>query len=226
VRQRAALGIPFRFACVDHGFSQRHLDPPLQSIHLPALQESSFPKSDAFPLRASNGRHPDRSSAGIPQHSAAGAGGSPGCVNVIDQQHVASHQPLGLGRKKSATQILPALVGGQACLTRRDTHTFEQTRFQVQPPLGVASAHLPQGCVGQQFGMVEAPQALFGSVHGNRYDQHLGRRSNESFQATCQEHPQAPGNRLHPLVFEQMNQRSQLTVVSAVGNSFHERRRG
>jgi hypothetical protein len=211
---------------MDHGFSQRHLDPPLQSIHLPALQETSFPESDAFPLRASNGRHPDRSSAGIPQHSAAGAGCGPAGVNVIDQQHVVSHQALGMGRKKSATQILPALVGGQACLTHRDTHTFEQTRFQVQPPLGMASAHLRYGRAGQQFGMVEAPQALFGSVHGNRYDQHRGRRSNERFHAIRQEHPQVLGNRLHPLVFEQMNQRSQLTVVSAIGDSFNERWRG
>jgi hypothetical protein len=190
------------------------------------LQETSFPKSDAFALRASNGRHPDRSSAGIPQHSAAGAGRGPGGVNVIDQQHVASHQELGMGRKKSATQILPALMGGQACLTHRDTHTFEQPRFQVKPPLGVASAHLRHRRASQQFGMVEAAQALFGSVHGNRDDQHLGRRSNERFQAIRQEHPQAPGNRLHPLVFEQMNQRSQLTVVSAIGNSFNESRRG
>jgi hypothetical protein len=190
------------------------------------LQETSFPESDAFALRTRNGRHPDRSSAGIPQHSAAGASCRPGGVNVIDQQHVTSHEALGMGRKKSATQILPALMRGEACLTHRDTNTFEQTRFQVQPPLGVASAHLRHGRAGQQFGMVEASQALFGSVHGNRYDQHLGRRSNERLQAIRQEHSQAPGNRLHPLVFEQMNQRSQLTVVSAISNSLNERRRG
>jgi hypothetical protein len=225
VRQRTALGVPFRLACVDHGFSQRHLDPPLQSIHLPALQETSFPESNAFALRASNGRHPDRSSAGIPQHPAAGASRSPGGVNVIDQQHVTSRQALGMGRKKSATQILPALVSGQACLTHRHSHAFQQARFQVQPPLGVAAAHLRHGRAGQQLGMIKPPQALLGCVHGHRDHQHLSRRSSKGFQAVRQENTQTSGNGLHTLILEQMNQRSQLTVVSAIGNGFNERRR-
>jgi hypothetical protein len=97
-------------------------------------------------------------------------------------------------------------MGGQACLTHRDTHTFEQTRFQVQPPLGVASAHLRHGRASQQFGMVETPQALFGGVHGNRYDQHLGRRTGKNFQAVRQEHTQPAGNGLHSLVLKQMDQ--------------------
>jgi hypothetical protein len=170
------------------------------------LQEPSFPKGDTFALRTGNGRHPDRSSAGILQHPAARSGRSPSGVNVINQQNVASYQELGMGRKKSATQILPALMGGQASLTHRDTHTFEQTRFQVQPPLGVAPAHLRHGRTGQELGMVKPPQALLGGVHRHRNHHHLRNSSNKGFQAICQEHTQAAGNGLHSAVLEQMDQ--------------------
>jgi hypothetical protein len=111
-----------------------------------------------------------------------------------------------MGRKKSATQVLPALMGGQARLTHRDTHAFEQTRFQVQPPLRVAAAHLRHGCARQQFGVVEAPLPLLGSVHRHRDHQHLWSRSNKGFQAIRQEQTQAAGDGLHALVLEEMDQ--------------------
>ena len=107
-----------------------------------------------------------------------------------------------MGRKKSATQILPALVGGQACLTHRDTHTFEQTCFQVQPPLGMAAPHFSNRRAGQQFRMVKAPLPLLGRVHGHRDHQHLRSTANKGFQAICEEHTQALGDGLHSVVLE------------------------
>ena len=126
-----------------------------------------------------------------------------------------------MGRKKSATQILPALVSSQACLTHRDTHAF-QACFQVKSPLGMAAAHLRHGRAGQELGRVEAALTLLDGVHGHRDNQHLGRRSNKGFQAICQDHTQAASNGLHTLVLEQMDQRAEFTVVAAVGNSFDE----
>ncbi len=113
-----------------------------------------------------------------------------------------------MGRKKSATQILPALMCGQACLTHRDAHTFEQTSFQVQPPLGVAAAHFRHGRAGQQLSVVEAPLPLLGRMHRHRDHQHLRSHFNKGFQGISQENTQSAGDGLHSLVLEQMDQRA------------------
>jgi hypothetical protein len=107
-----------------------------------------------------------------------------------------------MGRKKSAPQILPALVSSQACLAHRDMHTSEQIRFQLHPPLGMAPAHLRNCRSCQQLGVIEAALPLFGSVHRHRDHQHLRCNSNKSFQAIRQEHTQSAGHGLHSVVLE------------------------
>jgi hypothetical protein len=191
-------------------------------------QKIRIPGSDSLPLRTGNGRHPHRRGAGIPQHPAAGAGGGACGVHVIDQQNVLSSQSAGPGRKKSATQILPALVCSQARLTHRDSHPLEQTGFQMQRVLGMTAPHLRNSCPGQQLGMVEAPLALLDGVHGHRDYQHPPRPcrgASKSFQAIRQERTQPPGNWLHAVIFEQMNQRAKLTMVAAVGHRLDKSRR-
>ena len=95
-------------------FPKDILIPPLQSVHLPAFQETCFPKKRPLPVAREQRLPPGPiERAGILQHSAAGAGRSPGGVNVIQQQNIASRQPLGMRHKKSAAQILPALMGGR-----------------------------------------------------------------------------------------------------------------
>jgi hypothetical protein len=133
----------------------------------------------------------------------------------------------GAGRKKSATQILPALVGGQARLTHRNSHAFQQARFQVQHPLRMAAAHFHDGCTGQQLGMVEATLALLAVVHGNRNNQHLlrcGVGRGKGFEAVCQERTQPARYRLHAVILEQVNQRAKLAMVAAIGYRFDESR--
>jgi hypothetical protein len=139
---------------VDHGLSQRHLDPSVSVHSLRGSQKTWIPESNSLALRPGHRRHPNRSGSGIAQNPAAGTGRGPRGVNIVDQQNVPSSQLGRLGRKKSASQILPALVGGQACLTHRNSHAFQQTRFQLQHPLRVATARLDNRGTGKQLGMV------------------------------------------------------------------------
>jgi hypothetical protein len=131
----------------------------------------------------------------------------------------------GPGRKKSATQILPALVGGQACLTHRNSHALQQTRFEMQPPLGMAAPHLDNRGTGKQLGMVKATLPLLAGVHRHRDHQHWLRR-NKGFEAIGQERAQTAGYRLHTVVLEQVNHLAKLALVAAIGYRFHESRRG
>ncbi len=112
-------------------------------------------------------------------------------------------------RKKSATQILPALVASQARLTHRNAHTFQQTGFQVQSKLRMPPAHLRHGRAGQQFSMIKAALTLLNWVQGHRNNQHLPGRvcgRDNGFEAIRQQPTQPPGDRLHTLVLEQMHQ--------------------
>jgi hypothetical protein len=62
-------------------------------------------------------------------------------------------------------------------------------------------------------------------MHRYRNDHHLQTRFNKSLQAIRQQCAQSARNRLHTPIFEQMNQGAELTVVSAIGNSFDKSRR-
>jgi hypothetical protein len=200
------------------------------SVHwLHGSQKTRIPGSNPLALRTGYGRYPNRRGAGIHQHPAAGAGRGPRGVNVINQQDVASRQAGGAGHKKSASQILPALVSGQARLTHRNAHAFQQARFQMQRPLGMAAAHLQNGCTGQQFGMIETSLTLFAGVHGHRDNQHLLRRGlghSKGLKTVRQERTQPAGYWLHAVVLEQVNQRAKPAMVPAIGYRFDESRSG
>ena len=94
-----ALRAYFRFACVDHGFSQRHLDPPLPSRFTALLRSNASQKTcaprTAIPSRCARATVATFTdpSARISQHPATGAGRGPGGVNIIHQQYVPASQP-------------------------------------------------------------------------------------------------------------------------------------
>ena len=166
----------------------------------------------------------NRSSAGIPQHPAAGAGRGPGGVNVIDQQYVAAGQPGGMRRKKSASQILPALVGGQACLTHRHSYAFQQTGFQAQTHWGWRRRISAMAARAINSAWLNPRWRMLAGMHGNRNHQHLVPRQKLPDYLPAA-HP-AGRNGLHALVLKQMNQRAKLAVVAAISDSFDKSRRG
>jgi hypothetical protein len=135
----------------------------------------------------------------------------------------------GARHKKSTTQILPALVCGQARLTRRNSGALQHMGFHMQLPFRMAVAHLQDGGAGQQIGVIIAAVALLARVHGYRYNQHLLRccfrpGRSKDFQAIGQESTQPIGYRLHTLVLEQMNERAKLTLVATIGNGLNKGR--
>ena len=95
-------------------------------------------------------------------------------------------------RRKSAAQIPPALVRGQAGLTRGRPSAFEQPGGEAEIEPGMPSAHLRNHRLRQKRRVVETPLPQLGGVQGHRDDQHRrGRRS--SRKVRCLKVGQAPG---------------------------------
>ncbi len=133
----------------------------------------------------------------------------------------------GRGEKKAPRRFCRRWWGRQARLTHRNAYPFQQTRIEVQFPLGMAAARLGDGRASQQLGMVEAAPALLAQVHRHRDHQHLpGHPSGggKRLQALRQQNTQSPGHWLHTVVLEQMDERAKLAMVVAISHRLDEGR--
>jgi hypothetical protein len=200
-------------------------------------QEMRIPPGHSFALRPRHCNHPDRSGAGVHQNAAAGAGGCAGGIDVVDQQDVAASEFRRARRKKSAAQILATLTRGEPRLACRRSLAFEHPRGEAQIPSRSRSAR--NGCVEydglrEERGMIEAALAEFRGVQGHRDSKHLPRHLRfacrfawleQRFEADCEQPPKAVRDRLHSVVFQEVDQSPQMPLIHAVSDSSREGRR-
>lgn len=176
-------------------------------------------------LRASNGGDVDRGGSGSPESLGAGAGGSPGGVNVVDEQHVAIGNGRGAGRDKCSAEILAPLMGGKTGLAFGGALPYENVGGEMEAPIGATAAEDMDGAAREDLRLIEAALAALAGKEGNGHDDQVSGQIGDGENGICEKRAETPGQRVHAVVFQQVHQGAQFVAVEAPGDGLLKRRR-
>jgi hypothetical protein len=114
----------------------------------------------------------------------------------------------------------------QAGLTFGGTPSDQKRGRKLDVQLGTALAQCGQQTPRQKFGLVESAAAPFLPVQWHRDGQQISRKLGNGQNLLREKRAQAFRQRLHAVVFQQVQQAPQLTLVDAVGDGDLKVRRG
>lgn len=171
------------------------------------------------------GRDADGGGSGAAEGLRAGAGRGAGGVNVVDEQHVAIGNGCGVRRDERAAEILAPLMRGETGLALGSPMTRENIGSQMQAQIGAAPAEEMDRAAREEFRLVEAALAAFAGIERDGHDDQIGGQIGDGENGIGEERAEALCQRLHAVVFQQVEQSAQLIAVEAPRDGLLERRR-
>jgi len=175
--------------------------------------------SYALRLRLRGRCHPNLRSARAQQHSRAFSRRRPGGHNVVNQQHLAPSDGLGVRNAEGPTQTLTPLMWLHRKQCMRVLHASEGFGIELESPSTAQLAQMLYSRLCEQLRLVESATALTSSEqrYGN-YDQltrSLILELQDGLRQVLAE--QMPGNRARAVELEQVQHSANLGVVLGVG---------
>lgn len=151
-------------------------------------------------------------------------GRSPGGVNVVDEQHVAIGNGCGARRDKCSAEILAPLMGSKTGLAFGGALPRKKIRSQMQAQIGATAAEDMDGAAREDLRLVEAALAAFAGKEGDGHDEQIRGQIGDGENGIGEQCAETPGQRLHAVVFQQMEEGAQLIAVESPGNGLLKRR--
>jgi hypothetical protein len=224
---------PGELSCVAAGRSRTALFLPESKIffhgelgfRLPQVQIFGSRCVRLFLLSAGDSGDPDRRGSCAAERGGAGAGGGAGGENVVDEENVAALDHLGPRDKESPADVRTALMRSEAGLAFGGALPHQQRSGQFDAHLGATAAEGGDQAAREPLGLVEPAAAAFSAMEGNGNGEQFGGQIREGEDWFREQASEAFRQRLHTVVFKEMEQGAELAVIDAVCDGLGEVRR-